>query len=664
MNGLEYIAELLVRCRAVEVIATSEDTSGASPQDTRWHAELRDNIVDIYSKVLKYEMYLVLQYSRNGTHRFLRNAVLADDWKNMRQDLETAEEKCLRTLGHRETEVINQMVTSLRVKADGTLAEIQEVQNEIEVIAQNQQLERLEKRRVPYAAFNTYPKGNPEPSQCHAGTRRDILMNVQNWAEKDDSPEIFWLGGVVGTGKSTIARTVAQHFHDKNTLGASFFFSRTERARSETGGLFPTISLDLCNRLPRLARPLRQVLQKNSDIAEKPLAEQWQQLIVEPLSQLSNDLTTPLLIVTVVDALDECQRGESIGDLLRLLSEARQLSRIRLRIFVTSRPQLHVRTSFQKMSRHTYTGLELDPKSDTMVELDIKMYLKDNMDEISHNHSLKNWPSDKDLQRLVDKSGRLFLAAAVIRRILSGTAFPETILRELLDNPSTSTVCSIPSEIDDLYSSLLKQEVIQSADSHYLIPLFQPVIGSLILLFENLSIDDISLLSGISLKNVQFIIDVLQSVVIGSKTIDTPLHIVHISFHGFLIDSKRCTDECLLIDQSRSHNYLFDACIDLLSRHLKRNMCDLKDPRIMTPDVEQSSIEQHLPRALRYASCYWAKHLQASDTCPNRGERILTFLKAHLLHWLEVLALLGKFQDALLSINILVTTSEVSARFL
>lgn len=42
--------------------------------------------------------------------------------------------------------------------------------------------------------------------------------------EGNDDNCIFWLSGMVGTGKSTVARTMAQKLYDRNRLGASYFF--------------------------------------------------------------------------------------------------------------------------------------------------------------------------------------------------------------------------------------------------------------------------------------------------------------------------------------------------------------------------------------------------------------------------------------------------------
>src|SRR5947207_1158148 len=80
---------------------------------------------------------------------------------------------------------------------------------------------------LPYASdapFNAC--GKDDDPLCLPNTRVELLNQIREWANKDDERHIFWLSGWAGTGKSTIARTVAREHYDRNNLAASFFFSR------------------------------------------------------------------------------------------------------------------------------------------------------------------------------------------------------------------------------------------------------------------------------------------------------------------------------------------------------------------------------------------------------------------------------------------------------
>jgi ABC-type molybdenum transport system ATPase subunit/photorepair protein PhrA len=69
--------------------------------------------------------------------------------------------------------------------------------------------------------FNWYTK-QYKPS-CLPGTRVGLLKKTNGWADGQDN---FWLHGLAGKGKSTVARTVAHRYHNTQRLAASFFFSR------------------------------------------------------------------------------------------------------------------------------------------------------------------------------------------------------------------------------------------------------------------------------------------------------------------------------------------------------------------------------------------------------------------------------------------------------
>lgn len=60
---------------------------------------------------------------------------------------------------------------------------------------------------------------------CLGGTRTDLLLELEGWLEDEQSQCMFWLNGLAGTGKSTIAQTFAEITFTEGKLGASFFCS-------------------------------------------------------------------------------------------------------------------------------------------------------------------------------------------------------------------------------------------------------------------------------------------------------------------------------------------------------------------------------------------------------------------------------------------------------
>ena len=66
---------------------------------------------------------------------------------------------------------------------------------------------------------------------CLPQTQLPALRTIHDWVNSDSSPPLFWLCGSAGSGKSTIAYTIAQEWSHS---GASFFFSRARLSLRES----------------------------------------------------------------------------------------------------------------------------------------------------------------------------------------------------------------------------------------------------------------------------------------------------------------------------------------------------------------------------------------------------------------------------------------------
>ncbi|RDW62503.1 hypothetical protein BP5796_10805 [Coleophoma crateriformis] len=103
---------------------------------------------------------------------------------------------------------------------------------------------------------------------CLENTRTELRCQIAEWADSEHGKCIFWLNGMAGTGKSTIARTVARSFKDNRQLGASFFFKRGEGDRGNATRFFTTIVTNLIMRIPDLAQHVENALRDEPDILD------------------------------------------------------------------------------------------------------------------------------------------------------------------------------------------------------------------------------------------------------------------------------------------------------------------------------------------------------------------------------------------------------------
>ncbi|KAF3278881.1 hypothetical protein TWF970_004425 [Orbilia oligospora] len=167
--------------------------------------------------------------------------------------------------------------------------------------------------------------------ECLPGTRSELQERIAGWADAPPGASecIFWLSGVAGTGKSTISRTIAKRLEKKGQLGASFFFRRGEKDRGRAARLFTTIAFQLAHTVG-VGRNIQRAIEADPGIPKMNIAEQFEKLILQPLSGLSGtgiELRHTRVII-LIDALDECDDERDQEEIVFLLSQLKKLGLI------------------------------------------------------------------------------------------------------------------------------------------------------------------------------------------------------------------------------------------------------------------------------------------------------------------------------------------------
>jgi hypothetical protein len=122
------------------------------------------------------------------------------------------------------------------------------------------------------------------------------------------------------------------------------------------------------------------------------LADQWRQLVIRPLLKLEGK-DTYLSYVVIIDALDECEGENDIRIILRLLAEARSLKKVRLRVLITSRPEVPIRYGFCQIPNAEHRDFLLHDIEAAIVDHDISIFLEYELRSIGQERSLgAGWP--------------------------------------------------------------------------------------------------------------------------------------------------------------------------------------------------------------------------------------------------------------------------------
>ena len=283
----------------------------------------------------------------------------------------------------------------------------------------------------------------------------DVLQQLDDWLEKEQGQHVFWLNGLAGTGKSTIAQSFAEITFAEGKLGASFFCSRDFEDRSNLQAILPTLAFQLAYRFPLYREQLLPVLKANPGIGHGSLCPQMETLIVGPFQAIQ----IPTLII--IDALDECRDEELASALLSVLS--RYVDKIpHIKFFITGRPEPRIRSGFRLVSLRPHTDiLRLHDVEPVVVDNDIKLFFKTQLTGIIKNRSNSNlardWPSGQDIDILCKKAAGFFIYASTVVKFIASQYDPPDERLALITSLPQDTSHEGKEGIDLLYTQVLEQ---------------------------------------------------------------------------------------------------------------------------------------------------------------------------------------------------------------
>jgi hypothetical protein len=500
-----------------------------------------------------------------------------------------------------------------------------------------------------------YRSGNREG--CLRGTRGDVLLQLEHWLEDEQGQHVFWLNGLAGTGKSTIAQTFAETTFAEGKLGASFFCSQDFEDRSNIQTIFPTLAFQLAYQYPLFRKQLLQVLKANPDVGQESLCSQLEKVIVGPFK------ATHISTLIIIDALDECRDVEPASAILSTLScYVDQIPEVKF--FITGRPETRIRSGFRLKSLEPITKVlrlhEVKPKA---VDSDIKLFFQTQLASLAKNRSdcdlMDEWPSSFDIEILCKKAAGFFIYASTVVKFVASEYSPPTERLALITSLPRSTVGEGKSGVDQLYIKVLEQAFHNTdTDNHQLYSRFQSVVGTVLLIFNPLSTNGLSELLKKSHPSlgVPSIMRSLHSVLLVPDNKEDPIQIFHKSFPDFITNPERCKDERFFINPSVHHQEILLSCLDLMEERLKRNICGL-DGMVPLGKVRDLPAyrKTHIGDALGYACQFWTRHLveipSNSHNVKEVHEKINKFFAMQLLYWIEALSLMGKLDIGVYAIN-------------
>ena len=482
---------------------------------------------------------------------------------------------------------------------------------------------------------------------CTPGTRVRILDDIIAWANNTSpgSPNVYWLFGQAGSGKSTIAYSVASHFdtagspHDAIVLGGNFFCSRQFEETRLSKCIIRTVVHHLALKCGSFADQLSHA---DFEAVNQNVRAQLKDLLIAPWQASKPDWCTGPLnphYLIVIDALDEID-GTGGSEFLRVLLEVIDKNENRLqglKFFVTSRrdPNLvrHVNSLKSKQLCHLE---EVHPEE---AQDDIRTYL---------TAELPHLAGCEDFENLVALTAGLFIYAATIVKYLAiyGRSEQKSFLTTLPASSNSSNLQSLSTGkpfalLDTLYSQILDGAFRGFSPEQNGWEVRCSILHTFLCTVERTSTSVVA--------NLLFTSDYTD---VAEKLL-SDLHAVlycehgrvltyHKSFSDFILNKGRSGN--FWCDQAKHHRLLAGACFRCMKDGLRFNTANIPSSFVLDVDnpMLADAVKENIPPVLSYCSRNWSYHLSAAaSTIPDSlHDSILDFLRLHALFWIEAMNLL------------------------
>lgn len=227
-----------------------------------------------------------------------------------------------------------------------------------------------------------------------AGTCEWILADptYQSWLR--DDPDLLWICGGPGKGKTMMSIFLSQKFERQNRDDIIYYFCNSEDDRNSTSSaILRALIWQIMMKRPALASLVLPYFQSQ---------ERAQAVVSTPgtlfgiFVQLAQDATmTPMYCL--IDGLDECEQDSIRWIASHLAKLYRGTDVIKLRICVVSREILELKNARRIL---------LDPDNNDKVNTDIKAFTSRKMEDLTRRHDLSEDVTLQIRTELLRKSER------------------------------------------------------------------------------------------------------------------------------------------------------------------------------------------------------------------------------------------------------------------
>ncbi|RKK75498.1 Vegetative incompatibility protein HET-E-1 [Fusarium oxysporum] len=629
-NGIAYVLSRMEWYWNLVSLLLDENKAEQSSAGLR--VQLEKHVVQLYEKLLSYQVKSICLYHRNWAAVVLRDVFQLDDWAGQLDDIQKAEAAVRTDSDQYNTEQSKIYLRKLTDTASALEMNLQGIHSAIQ--DQTRQQERRHQDDRDKQGLEDLRETDPRDDKTRiqdtkGGLLRDsyrwILDNddFQRW-RNDPQSHLLWIKGDPGKGKTMLLCGIIDELEKDSDNRLSYFFCQATEARlSNATAVLRGLIYVLVDQQPSLISHVR----KKHDHAGKQLFEDrnaWEALS-KILAAMLNDPSLNGAIL-IIDALDECKTNR-----YQLLDFITKPSRVKW--IVSSRDWPDIEEKLDNLEQKVRLHLELNKDS---ISKAVDTYIGYKVDRLARHKKYDKETRDAVEAYLTSNADGTFLWVALVCQEL---ADPKVRKRHTLN-----TLKSFPPGLDSLYDRMighigdskdagLCREVLATASTVY-----RPItLGELKVLVE--SLDDLDR-------------DDLEEIIRSCGSFLTlregVIYFVHQSAKDFLLN--KASDQILPSGAAHQHHAIFWRSLEALSETLKR---DVYEMGTLGFPIDQVSPPDPDPLAsIRYSCVFWVDHLddserqaKISDKDLEDAEIVHDFLQKKYLYWLESLSLLRSMSE-------------------
>jgi len=404
------------------------------------------------------------------------------------------------------------------------------------------------------------------------GTRASLLGQIIAWVtngpEQTDGRNTYWIYGLPGIGKTSLAHSICANLHGREQLAGAFFCRRDDRELSEPRNILPTLILGLA----AVFRPFRSMVTEHLRKDPSMIPESTQHALF--LDVIYKLLQVPKrTLVFVIDALDECGSTQSRRDVLNILTAA--AARVPwLKVIITSAPDVDIQHFFDGLTQLSH--LRHDLTADEETTSDLRAFAKDRFSRVASIQCLPSpWPEPLLFDGVVSRAAGLFIFIKTLALVLEDCHDPNEVLRATLQDSAPGLT-----SIYRLYYSIVgAQKVDNNAE-------FRRVIGVLLITtpYRPLCDETLAVLAGVRANLVKKWVADLRSMLYRDEGAGGGIRVRHSSISDFFI-----SDHCQVDYQVNLRDASVELgiiCLKTMVKQLRFNICGLKDSRLANDDVK------------------------------------------------------------------------------